>query len=354
MSTSDDPRDGRTDDPFEGRLRTALTAEAATVHPAGDGLARIREGIDARRGRAWWRNPAVALVAAAAVGLAAGGAGLALTGGDEDGTLPATPTSPEPSESDAPSESPPTSAPPSATETGSSTPAPAQDVSVYVYYLHDDGSGPRLYREQHSAPQVREGKVATAVTEMFGDRAADPDYSSAWPAGTKVLDYARSGDTATVDLSDFPSAGGETEDRSVQQLVYTVTANDTSVKRVRLLVDGETPPSGHADWSAPVARAPLLDVQGWIWILEPRQGRGYGSPVDVTVYGTAFEGNVILKVFEGKQEVAADFVTTAMGEFREASTAFQLGSGTYTVRAYDENAENGELIERDSKTFTVR
>ena len=59
----------------------------------------------------------------------------------------------------------------------------------------------------------------------------------------------------------------------MQELVYTVTANDTAVKKVRLLVDGKTPPSGHNDWSQPVARAPMVDVQGWIWILAPTAGR---------------------------------------------------------------------------------
>jgi hypothetical protein len=167
----------------------------------------------------------------------------------------------------------------------------------------------------------------------------------------------KSGDTATVDLSAFPSTGADAEDKAVQQLVYTVTATDNSVKKVRLLVNGKAPQSGHSDWSQPVARAPMLDVQGLIWILAPIQDSKVGSPVKVTVYGTAYEGNVIIKVFRGPsfdQEVASTFVTTEMGAFREASTTIQLDPGTYTVRAYDGNGENGELTERDSKAFTVK
>ena len=136
-----------------------------------------------------------------------------------------------------------------------------------------------------------------------------------------------------------------------------MTATDNSVKKVRLLVNGKAPQSGHSDWSQPVARAPMFDVQGLIWILAPTEGSKVGSPVKVTVYGTAYEGNVIIKVFRGPsftQEVASTAVTTEQGAFREASTSFQLEPGTYTVRAHDGNGENGELTERDSKQFTVK
>ena len=61
------------DDQLETRLRRALNSEAAMAQPAGDGLTKIRESIDARRHRAWWRNPALALVAAAVLGVAVGG-----------------------------------------------------------------------------------------------------------------------------------------------------------------------------------------------------------------------------------------------------------------------------------------
>ena len=73
----------------------------------------------------------------------------------------------------------------------------------------DDGDlGPRLYREEHSAV-VEDGDdpVATAVREMLTEPAIDPDYASAWPTGTELLDYSVSGATATVDLSSFVERG---------------------------------------------------------------------------------------------------------------------------------------------------
>lgn len=102
------------------------------------------------------------------------------------------------------------------------------------------------------------------------------------------------------------------------------------------------------------ARAPMLDVQGLVWILAPKQGQKVSSPVKVSVFGTAYEGNVTLKVFRGATEVRTTTVTTQMGAFASASTTLDLPAGSYSVRAYDDNAETGALVERDSKAFTVR
>ena len=226
-------------------------------------------------------------------------------------------------------------------------------VTVPVYFVADDGRELRLYREFHRAALHPEGKVATAVDQMFGP-AIDPDYSSSWPETTEVLSVSKSGDTATVDLSAFPSVGADAETKAVQQLVYTVTATDNTVKKVRLLVNGKAPQSGHSDWSQPVGRASTLDVQGFVWILTPTEGSTVGSPVKVSVYGNVFEGNVTLQVFKGDTKVAETFVTTAMGMFREASTTIPLDPGTYELRAFESSAQDGSPLHVDTKTFTVK
>jgi hypothetical protein len=211
----------------------------------------------------------------------------------------------------------------------------------------------RLYREFHRTAMHPEGKIATAVDQMFGP-AIDPDYSSSWPETTEVLSVSKSGDTATVDLSAFPSTGADAETKAVQQLVYTVTATDNTVKRVRLLVNGKTPQSGHSDWSQPVARVSMLDVQGLIWILTPTQDSKVGSPVKVSVYGTAFEGTVTLQVYKSGTKVAETYVTTAMGMFLEASSTIKLDPGSYELRAFESSAEDGSPLHIDTKTFTVK
>lgn len=338
-------RDGMTDDTLETRLRRALNTEASMVNPSGDGLGRIRAGIAQEQSSIWWRRPAVALVAAAVVGLAVGGVAVAIGQNDDGGPNGIAGQTDEPQ----------TTAP----ATTATTPSPSNsnaggsNVNVPVYYVMDDGQALRLYREYHSTAMLPGGKIATAVNQMV-HQATDPDYYTSWSASTQVRSVKKSGDTATVDLSAFPSVGADAETKAVQQLVYTVTATDNSVKKVRLLVDGKAPQSGHSDWSQPVARAPMLDVQGLIWILTPTEGSKVGSPVKVSVYGTAFEGNVSLQVFQGDTMVTQTFVTTAMGMFLEASTTIKLDPGSYELRAFESSAKDGTPLHVDTKTFTVK
>jgi hypothetical protein len=335
------------DSDTEARLRRALTSEAAMVQPAGDGLQKIRDGVNDRRGRPWWQHPAVALVAAAVLGLAVGGLYFGLRGDDQDSVVASPDDSQTPSgsasASTSPSES--SSASPSPTETGSG-------AAAYVYYIHDDGQAPRLYREQH--PAVGAGPLpAGGLRQMFEGQPDDPDYASPWD-DTTLVDYAVSGDTATVNLSKFVSVGSELETAAVQELVYTVTANDKSVKRVQLLVDGKTP-QGHSDWSAPVTRAPMADVQGLVWLLSPRQGATVSSPVKIGGFGTAFEATISWEVRkDGK--VVKDGVTTggANGEFAEFADTVELPPGDYEISAFESSAEDGSPIHLDTKDVTVK
>lgn len=333
------------DDPLAARLRDALSSEAEMVHPSDDGLQRIRDGIE-EGGRPWWRHPAALSVAAAVVLGALVGGGLALTGGDGDSKTvvaddpTATPTpAPTPSESEG---------------TPSPTPSPMQDVWVY-YVLDDPAAGPRLYREQHLVEAKDVPTAALALTEMFTGPAADPDYSSPWPTQPLLRGYTVDGEVATVDLAEFPKLGSETEGAAVQQLVYTVTANDPSVKRVRMLVDG-APPEGAFDWSQPVKRSAALDVQGLVWLLEPRQGAEVSSPVRIAGFGTAFEGTVSWEVRrEGSDEVVKEGFAQAgsNGEFGEFTDTVELPPGTYEMRAFESSAQDGSPLHVDSKVFTV-
>ena len=194
-----------------------------------------------------------------------------------------------------------------------------------------------------------------AVTTMVSEPPLDTDYYSLWPKGTRLLDESVSGDTATVDLSKFPALGAEAETVAVQELVYTVTANDTSVKKVRLLVDGKAPQSGHNDWSKPVARAPMMDVQGWIWLLAPTEGATTSSPVAIQGYGTAFEGTISWEVTKDGVKVAEGTTQGGSnGEFGEFSDTVDLDPGTYEIRALEFSAEDGSPIHVDTKTFAVK
>jgi spore germination protein GerM len=358
--TPPDRTEGMHEDVLETRLRRALNAEADSVRISGDGLQAIRAGVQRGSvGTLWWRRPAVALVAAAALGLVAGGIGVALsndndgrgviannshpvTGGTTLSTSTATPSATSPSSTSAPG--------------GQAT------LSIPVYYLADSGGDLRLYREFHRLAVLSGSRGRAAVTEMLRDNAVDPDYSSLWPTSTKVLGYSTSGATATVNLSKEAAgpvnAGSQGAERSLQQLVYTVqAAEQDATLKVRLLVEGKpiTDLWGAATVRQPLTRAAAIDVRGWVWITAPTQGSSVASPVTVSLNGGyGMEGNVVLKFFRDGTEVSTDALTLRSDAFVDGSRAYPLTAGSWEVRAYQDNGKDATLALRDSKTFTVK
>lgn len=339
-------------DPVAARLRAALNAEADMVQPSGNSLQTIRERIgDESSPR--WRTRLTAAAAAAVVVLLGIGAGALLFGGGNDREVIAgAGTSTTPTESSSASPSDPAISP------SPTPPEPGRGSGVaWVYYLADDpDAGIRLYREQRGNSTTLDAEVVSyAVQQMLSVPPADPDYSSPWPTGTQILNLKVEGDTAVVDLSSFVRTGSEAEQAAVQQLVYTVTANDPEVRAVRLLVNGEVPRSGSQDWSQPVGRAPQVDTLGLIWLLQPGEGATVESPVKITGYGTAFEGTVswVVEAADGS-DVAEGFTQAgANGEFAEFSDTVELPPGEYTLLAFESSAEDGRPIHMDTKSFTV-
>ena len=115
-------------------------------------------------------------------------------------------------------------------------------MAVAVYYLRYD-NGVDLVREFRALPKST-AVVRTAVDAMLHLKPLDPDYSSLWPAATQIRGITLAGDLATVDLSADAGkgvAGADGEGRSLDQLVYTVTAAAPAVKRVQLLIEGKKP-----------------------------------------------------------------------------------------------------------------
>lgn len=310
-----------------------------------------------------WLAPAVAALTLVAGGTAAGflwgrtGDGGTTPGGTASSAAPtgAVSTAPSGAASTGPSAA--ASTVPSTSQStapSASSPAAGPVRAVPVYYIADINNSPRLYREFHRVALIQGNPALTAVTEMLRDNAVDPDYASLWPRSTRVLSLTTSGDLATVDLSAFVATGASFEGAAVQQLVHTITAAQPAVHRVRLLVNGDTPPSGHFDWSAPVRRAAPFGMQSNVWILGPTEGETVSSPVTVSVYGTGYEGNVPLRVYRGEDVVASTFVTTMMGGFATARTTIDLAPGTYELRAYNDSGLDASLTLWDTKTFTVK
>jgi hypothetical protein len=346
------------DDRTEARLRDARSTEAAMVQPGGDGLQRIREGV-AQGQRPWWQVPALVLGTAAVVLGVATGAYLG-TRGDDGGTAVAdsgTPSASPSSGDDGSSQNGSTGATAPSTTDVTVSPSPTANAgqpATYVYFIHGDPTGPRLYREQH--PGVGKGdRAARGLRRMLRGNPDDPDYATPWD-GTKLLHYTSDGAVANVDLSNLPDLAPDLAGVATQEIVYTVTANDPTVKRVRFLVQGAPVTKAPFDaMSAPVARAPRSDVQGLIWLLAPAQDATVGSPVSIDGFGTAFEGTVSWDVRQAGRLVAQGSTQAgANGEFAPFHDTVKLEPGTYELSAYESSAETGDPTHVDTKTFTVR
>jgi hypothetical protein len=102
----------------------------------------------------------------------------------------------------------------------------------------------------------------------------------------------------------------------------------------------------------------MVDVQGLIWLLSPTQDQTVSSPVDISGYGTAFEGTISWEVYadggDGAKVAEGHTQGGSMGEFAEFHDSVDLQPGSYEIRAFESSAEDGSPIHVDTKQFTVR
>ena len=239
-----------------------------------------------------------------------------------------------------------------------SAPTPSGTAARAVYYLRDTDNGPRLYREFHRRPATT-GVVRDAVTAMLTEPPADRDYTSLWARGTTVRGVRMEGSTAVVDLSKEAASGrggAAFEGATLQQLVWTATAADPSVKAVRLLVEGKPVTSlwGHVDTSKAMSRGPAAEVLGPVWVLSPASGRvarggTFGGEA------TVFEATVSWQLRQGDRVVKEGFSTAsegAPGRGTWTGTA-DVPPGDYVLRAFESSAEDGRPMYVDDKPLTV-
>lgn len=373
------------------RLRRALGAEASTVTPAGDGLARIRTRTAGGSRRPAWLVPVAAGVAAV---LVAGGVTLAAL--DDGSGVPVaaqtTTTTPTPTPTTAmlappsidPNELPTTTVPAGTEPTTPGEPDPgSRQVALPVYYVGsqpaaDSASEPRfvLFREFHRADvaaDVDAGEmVELAVAEMFLNAPLDPDYGGLWPASASIRDAAVEDSTGviTLDLSDvaltdvrgvdtriLPQAAAA----AVQQLVYTATAAAAYAGAtnehlsVEIHVDGE-PVTRFLGTDAVEPLSRDASARATIWILSVEEGAMLTAPVVVTGEANLFEGGPASWELRRGDEVVAEGLTSTGQCCAWLPFEFELpvsAPGTYTIEVYDAGGIGREQAPYDSRTFTI-
>jgi hypothetical protein len=340
------------DDEAARRLRDVLGNEARSIHPSGDGLARIREKIRDRRQsrRSWLRPLAVAGAAAATAANVVAVVVIAPGGGGDGGGRPAADGSPTTGA---------VSPPPSS----STAPTPTADAThpVTLYFIGAKADPQQLLYPETvmRVPPAGKAFISDAVTALLTTPPTDPDYINGWPQGTHLLGATIKNDTeAIIDLSpeaaDGPNGLGEI---SAQQLFYTVHGAAPKIDSLELRIDG-TPVTQL--WGAPItnpitAKEPF-EVFAHVWITTPTQGATVASAVDFGGDAIVFEGTVNWQILmnggvlkEGAAQASAG--GPLQGTWRASVT---LTPGTYELRAFEASAKDGSPTYVDTKTFTVK
>ena len=356
-------------DSEDTQLRRLLEDAVSPVEP--------RETLDSIRARTavtplHSRRPWLLGAGAAVVATAATVAAVAVMGGGPGTTGTAEPgfaTGPSAAASSAPTAAgdPTPSSGPSA---GASNGAAAKPATVPVYYVGDTTRGPRLFREFHS---VETGNPAqAAVAEAVAARPDDPDYRTAWPAGTAVraVSFDGAGNDGLIEI-DLATGSTPLRDRpaqmpaqeaamAVEQLVYSAQGALQNTAPVQFYVDGKRSDTVlGVPTSEPLARGEKADVLAQVWITGPTQGARVSVPFEVTGLANAFEANVQWELMDGNTVVTEGFAM-ADEAFTMAPYKFRVEDavppGEYTLVVHDEDASGGAEGAgpwTDTKTITV-
>lgn len=361
--TDDMDRDENVERELGRRLRDVLAGEAASVHPARDGLARIRERIHAQGARRGWARPLTAVGAAAATAAVAVVVVVAVAPGSSNHDQPVGPLSSTSSTS--------TPSSPSATSSAPSDPgADGKTNNIAIFYV-GKAKDPQqlLYREIVTRPYPADKSfIQTAVNAMLTTSPTDSDYVSYWPSGTTVRGVSVHDTEAIVDLSaEADNAAPDALDMgaiSAQQLFYTVNAAAPKIDSVELRIDGK--PVSEL-WGSritnPITADPTWQAWAHVWITSPSDGATVPSTFTFGGEATTFEMNVSWQILINGEVIKQGAVTADPGSMAPSDgptpgtwrQTVTLGTpGTYELRAFETSAKDGSPTYVDTKTIIVK
>lgn len=245
---------------------------------------------------------------------------------------------------------------PSASPSESAVTVPAE-----MFYVADTGTDLVMFSEIHQVPESSDLGL-TALQQLVDGTAhpLDPEYSTLWGNGSRVNSVTREGDVATVDLTlGKLNLGSSAEGRAIDQIVWTLTAVDPSVKSVKLTVDGKTVESiaGHVDATGTFTRAETFEILAAVAISSPTQNEVVSNPVVIKGQACTFEANVVWELLQNGDVVKSGSTTAAEACPTRSEWSVDLGqldAGSYVIRAFDLSAKDGSLVVEDTKDFTVQ
>jgi len=239
------------------------------------------------------------------------------------------------------------------------------DLQDYAFYFTSEtAQGFRLVREVHQVSKVEndlgDDKGFNSLVMLVDGQLPpfDGDHRTLWNNGTKVNYVSVVEGIATVDLTlGRISLGAESEQRAIDQMVWTLIENDPTVTSVKFTIDGLVSESlaGHVDFSQVFTLAPSYEVLASVWI-DLLDRSDVSNPVSITGSACTFEANVAWELTKGGDVVSSGATTAASACPDRSDWSIDLGElapGNYVLKVSDTSAEDGSLIFEDTKAFTV-
>lgn len=258
----------------------------------------------------------------------------------------------------------PSNPPASSTPSESAMPM-IDDLQDYAFYFTSEtAQGFRLVREMHQVSKVEndlgDDKGFNSLLMLVDGQLPpfDGDHRTLWNNGTKVNSVSVVEGIATVDLTlGRISLGAESEQRAIDQMVWTLIENDPTVTSVKFTIDGLVSESlaGHVDFSQVFTLAPSYEVLASIWI-DLLDRSDVSNPVSITGSACTFEANVAWELTRGGDVVSSGATTAATACPDRSDWSIDLGElapGNYVLKVSDTSAEDGSLIFEDTKAFTA-
>ena len=239
------------------------------------------------------------------------------------------------------------------------------DLQDYAFYFTSEtAQGFRLVREVHQVSKIEndlgDDKGFNSLVMLVDGQLPpfDGDHRTLWNNGTKVNSVSVVEGVATVDLTlGRISLGAESEQRAIDQMVWTLIENDPTVTSVKFTIDGLVSESlaGHVDFSQVFTLAPSYEVLASVWI-DLLDRSDVSNPVSITGSACTFEANVAWELTKGGDVVSSGATTAATACPDRSDWSIDLGElapGNYVLKVSDTSAEDGSLIFEDTKAFTV-
>ena len=257
------------------------------------------------------------------------------------------------------------SAPTTAISDAPSPSATVDDIQDYsFYFVSETEQGFRLVREVQQVSKTEnelgDDKGLNSLIMLVDGQLPpfDGDHRTLWNNGTKVNSVTTVDAVATVDLTlGRISLGSESEQRAIDQIVWTLIGNDPTISSVKFTVNGVVSESlaGHVDFGQAFVLVPSYEVLASVWI-DLLDRSNVTNPVSISGSACTFEANVAWELSQGGEVKDSGATTAELACPDRSDWKLDLGdlaAGNYVLTVSDFSAEDGSLIFADTKAFTV-